>query len=77
MNILQMASAKLGLPSERVFVDSYFYWEVRISKKEMCNKFMDYAYDDIIPKHVTDYCIDILAGRITRTKQLKDKNHAT
>ncbi len=70
MNILQEASAKIGLSSEKVFGDSFSYWEVRLPKKVICDLFMDYAYEDKIPECVTDYCIDILAERITKPKLL-------
>ena len=73
MNILQQASARICLSSERIFGDSYAYWEVRIPKQAICNKFMDYAYEDKIPQCVIDYCIDILAGRVTRTKLLTNR----
>ena len=73
MNILQLASARIGLSAERIFGDSYAYWEVRVSKKYICNRFMDYAYEDKIPQCVIDYCIDILAERVTRTKLLTNR----
>jgi hypothetical protein len=65
-----MASAKIGLPSEKVFGDSYSYWEKRVSKKFVCDKFMDYAYQEKIPETVRNYCIDILANRVTQQPQL-------
>jgi hypothetical protein len=66
MNILQQAANRIGLPSERVFGDSYSYWEKRVSKKYVCDKFLDYAYKEKIPELVSDYCLEILSGRITR-----------
>jgi len=71
MNILRQASEKIGLPSERVFGDSYSYFEVRISKEEICDKFLDYAYEDKIPEVVEDYCLYILAGRVKKQKRRK------
>jgi hypothetical protein len=73
MNILQEASAKIGLSSERVFGDSFSYWEVRLPKKKICDLFLDYAYQDKIPQTVIDYCIDILAGRVKKQKLLTYK----
>jgi len=75
MNILQMASAKIGLPTEKIFGDSYSFFEVRVPKKYICDKFLDYAYDETkIPSEpVVAYCLYILAGRITRTKLLTDR----
>jgi hypothetical protein len=70
MNILQMAANKIGLPSERVFGDAYTYFEVRICKKKICDLFLDYAYEDTIPEVVEDYCLYILAGRISQQKLL-------
>jgi hypothetical protein len=73
MNILQLASERIGLTSEKVFGDSYAYWEVRVPKKYICDKFLDYAYEDKIPECVCDYCLDILAGRVTKMKLLTDR----
>jgi len=73
MNILQLASAKIGYSSERIFGDSYAYYEVRVSKKYICEKFLDYAYREIIPDCVIDYCLEILTNKITRVKLLKDR----
>jgi len=73
MNILQLASARIGLSTEKIFGDSYTYWEVRVPKEYICDKFMDYAHEDKIPECVQDYAIDILAGRVTKTKLLTNK----
>jgi hypothetical protein len=68
MNILQQAANRIGLPSERVFGDAYSFFEVRRSKKYICNKFLDYAYNEskIPDEPVKAYCLYILADRITR-----------
>jgi hypothetical protein len=73
MNLLQQAANHIGLPSEKIFGDAYSYFEERVSKEFICNRFMDYAYEDKIPEVVQDYCIYILAGRVTKPKQLTER----
>jgi len=73
MNILQQASARIGFSTEKIFGDSYAYWEVRVPKEYICEQFMDYAYEGKIPECVKNYAIDILAGRVTRTKLLTNR----
>jgi len=73
MNLIQMASAKIGYTTEKIFGNAYSYYEVRVSKKYICDKFMDYAYDDVIPHCVEDYCLAILTNKVTRNKLLKDR----
>jgi len=71
MNLIQMASAKIGYSTEKIFGNAYSYYEVRVSKQEICDKFLDYAYDNVIPDCVEDYCLAILTNKVTRVKLLK------
>ena len=66
-----MASAKIGYSTEKIFGNAYSYYEVRVSKQEICDKFLDYAYDNVIPDCVEDYCLAILTNKVTRVKLLK------
>ena len=71
MNLIQMASAKIGYSTEKIFGNAYSYYEVRVSKQEICDRFLDYAYDNVIPECVEDYCLAILTNKVTRVKLLK------
>ncbi len=53
-----------GIPAEILFRHAYEYYEVRVSKHFLVQRFLDYLHLDIVPEVVQDYCLEVLSHRI-------------
>lgn len=60
------AASKLGVPIPRVFALAMEWNEEFHSKDYLVNQYNKYYWDGIVPDFVSDFVIDVLAGRVTR-----------
>lgn len=73
MNLLLLVAQRSGVAIERIFFMAYSYYEVRVPKKKIAKEFGEYYRTSVLPPHVFDFCLDVLAGRakIPRVRLLK------
>lgn len=76
--IVKTVAKRLGVSSERVFGLAFEYSEICVPKRYVLYQFLEWFYSGIIHSAVEDFCIDVMAGRVTckvkKTKTLKRKN---
>jgi hypothetical protein len=70
-HVVVLAVNETGLFAENVFKFAYDYYEVRVSKQFLVQRFLDYIHRDTVPEVVLDYCLEILSHRIACQKLLK------
>lgn len=68
---VKFAATKIGVPLPRMVGLAYEYAEEHISAQKAANEFLDLHNNGIVSEVVSDFTLDILAGRVTQTQLLQ------
>ena len=63
-NIVVLTVNESGIYAENIFKFAYEYYEVRVSKQFLIQRFLDWQYNNVVPEVVLNYCLEILSRRI-------------
>jgi hypothetical protein len=65
MNVLELAAAKFNINPILIFCYAYHFSEIRIAHQTVGKMYVKYSDSKVLPIIVYDYCLDLLAGRIS------------